>query len=481
MREVGKGLEGNPPHIRQLVKIELMKRQAPECISVVLLLCHEVYDTHSVALIECFAGCETFVEGQEVEKYIFCCRFDVNMAIYQKEFDDGFKVSEADEFGKVLVAKRRWNQSAAGEDFKHQVKCLDEYLEWAEKLDDCKMKAYFTDSLRLLKKNSSWDVKTDEKRLIDYLKRALDQCKSAFGVHWLTIDCHTQLGKLYWGLHNMDAASASFKSALDLAECLSGTGNRRYLSCLVDKGRFLVESGEKESIEKGKRLIDEALAGCKDFPDEIMWLLAMKTLMKVDKAKREEMFNLFLVKDKCNYRWIEVIKNAIIAELDSLDENVNKENFMYHEKVKVERLQKIIARIEYLVKNSKQESDSFCRTARSHLYFCTMLLGTRCMHVLSESDARKIATEALDLMKTCCSTKNNEDKEMELSFIVNCDEAQYKLFKRKCCIVQLKCRIPGIDLEEEMETLLDDCKKYEYVLSRVSREFEIVRKKSQMT
>ena len=476
MREIGKKFENSPPHIGQMVKEELLKYETPEYIYVVLFLCHEVYDLRSVVLIEFFAGCETFVEGQK-RKNIWCCRFDVNMTIYEKKINDDFQTIKEDDFGEILVAKRRWNQAADGEDFQDTVSCLDRYMKKVEELGDCKIKAYFTDSLlktkvRLLKKTCSWSDPPDEKLLIYYLKKALDKCESTFGEHWLTVDCHTQLGKLHWAQNNREAAILSFNSAVHLADRLSVTGNRRYLSCLVDKGRFLAQSGEKESIEEGKRLIDEALESCKDFPDEIMWLLAMKTLVKVDKTKREEMVKIFLEQERCNHRWLQVMRNVIVAELDSHDEDVNAENFICLEKEKVKRLREVIEHLKYLCKSSEQEDKSFWRTAITQLYFCTMLVGTRCMHALSEGDAKGIASKALEIMKNNDCIAKDKDKEEELFLIVNSDKDQYELLARKCRIVQLMCRIPGINQEEEINTLLSDCKQYEDLSSRIFKEFD---------
>ena len=98
---------------------------------------------------------------------------------------------------------------------------------------------------------------------------------------------------MYWAFDKRDDAITSTNSEVSLFERLSITGNRQYLSCLVDKGRFLVDADDDASIEEGKRLIDEGLESCKDFPDEIMWLLAMKTLVKVDSSKLEDMVNMF--------------------------------------------------------------------------------------------------------------------------------------------------------------------------------------------
>ena len=124
---------------------------------------------------------------------------------------------------------------------------------------------------------------------------------------------------------------------------------------MVDKGRFLVDADDDESIEEGKRLIDEGLGSCKDFPDEIMWLLAMKTLVKVDKTKREDMINMFLEKDKCSYRWIEVMVSVINVGLGSPDGDMKQESFSSDEAIKLERLEKVIEHLMCLCKRQEDK------------------------------------------------------------------------------------------------------------------------------
>ena len=359
MEEISKGWTSSPHHLQQSVKEELLTLKTPEYICVVIFLCHEVYDRYSAALIEFFKGCETFVEGQ-MKKNIWCCRFDVYMTIYEENIDDDYKGIEPDDFGKILVANRKCNKVVDKVESQTAVSRLDNDMKWVEQLKNCKMKAYFVSSMlktkvRLLKKAHFGRSEDEKKCRIEYLKKALDECESAFGVHWLTVDCHTQLGKLYWAFDKRDDAITSFNSAVSLAERLSITGNRRYLSCLVDKGRFLVDANDEESIEEGKRLIGEVLESCKDFPDEIMWLLAMKTLVKVDNSKREDMVNMFLEKDKCNYRWIEVMVSVINAELGSPDEDVKQESFSSDEAIKLERLEKVIEHLMCLCKRQEDK------------------------------------------------------------------------------------------------------------------------------
>ena len=479
MEEISKGWTSSPYHLQQLVKEELLKLNTPDYIFVVLFLCHEVYDRYSAALIEFFKGCETFVDGQ-IKKNIWCCRFDVSMAICGKGIDDNFKELEADDFGKILVANRKFNQVFDREESKNAVSRLDNYLDWANKLDDYKMKAYFTSTIlkrkvRLLKKAHFGRSEDDKNCLIGCLEKALDECDSAFGVHWLTIDCHTQLGKLYWAFHNRDDAIVSFDNAICLAKSLSVSGNRRYLSCLVNKGRFLLDSGQKESIEEGKRLISKALDSCKDLVDEVMSLLAMKTLLQVDKEIREEMISDFFKEEDLDHRRLQIIHSAVSAELNSPDEDVNEENFISHEKVKVERLRQIIAHLEYLCQKSNQD-ENLRRTAISYLFTCTMWIGTKCIHVLSGAAKVELLSKALKLMETYEFI--GKKKKKEFYFIINTDEEQHTLLKRKCSIIQKMRRMPKVDQEREVEILLKDCKKHRDVYFLVSKEFHRIKKEA---
>ena len=485
MKEVGKGSTNTQLHIRDVLS-EHLTRKTPEYISVVLFLCHEVYDKYAVALIEFFAGCETFVEGP-MKKSIWCCRFDVSMAISEEEIDDDYEEMEADEFGKLLVEKRKCSQTAFRK--QHAEKNFDAFMKRVENLEENvkNVKKYFEASflrikVRLSNKFSRSRTLENSKTkvVINDLMNALKICESTFGVHWLTIDCHIQFGKVYWGVNSRDKAKASFEAAIDLAQPVFKS--RKYLSCLVEKGRFLLLSDSQELVEEGRSLIDQALKGCKDFFDETMRLSAMATYVKVDKAIREEMAMRLLEKESLNNRWIQVMRSVFNAEMDSPSEGLEKEKFISHERIKIEKLQRITKHLEYICDDLRHEEEKqlqnsepgifmygcsesrgkdtkLLQYAKTELYIFTMKIATTYMHVLSERDAKEIANKALQLMYG-----NNfitREKENELISVTEYDQEKYLRMKKKCYIQQMGKRIPALqdDVRKDLEDLLKECEK----------------------
>ena len=499
MKEVGKGSANTQLHIRDVLS-ERLTRKTPEYISVVLFLCHEVYDKYAVALIDFFAGCETFVEGS-MKKSIWCCRFDVNMAISEEEIDDDYEELEADEFGKLLVEKRKCYQTAFRK--QHAEKNFDAFMKRVENLEDCEknvtnVKRYFEASflkikVRLLNKFSRSRTLENKKTevFINDLRGALKICESTFGVHWLTIDCHIQFGKLYWGVSSRDNAKASFEAAIDLAQPIFKS--RKYLSCLVEKGRLLLLSDSQELVEEGRSLIDQALKGCKDFFDETMRLSAMATYVKVDKVKREEMTNIFLKKQWVNNRWLQIMRSVVDTELDFPSKGLKKEDFISHEKRKVEQLQQITKHLEYICDDMRHEEEKLLQNLRpdmliygyseselskatskskqqlqiriSELFIFNMKIATTCMHVLSEHDTKEVARKALHIMDS--NDFITAEKREELLFIVRCDRSRYLRMKEKCYIEQMGKRIPAMKdkLQKYLLRLLEEYEKYQGIWS----------------
>ena len=494
MEEVGKGSTNTQLHITDGLS-ELLKRTTPEYISVVIFLCHEVYDRYSVALLEFFAGCETFVEGQ-LKKNIWCCRFDVNMAISEEEIDDDYEELTADEYGKLLVEKRKCSQTAFRK--QHAEKNFDAFMKRMENLKDCKVKQYFKVSfLKIqvrLSNTFSRSRTLKSKKTLDLIKNlseALKVCESTFGVHWLTIDFHIQFGKLYWGINSRDKANTSFDKAIGMAEHV--VESRKHLACLLEKGRFLLLSDSQELVEEGRNLIDQALKGCKDFFDETMRLLAMATYVKVDKVKRQEMTKKFLEKQFLNNRWLQIVRSVVETELDFPSEGLKKEGFISHEKIKVEKLQQITKHLEYICYDSIQEEEKLLQNLRpdmliygysesevskatskrkqrlqigiSELFIFNMKIATTCMHVLSEHDTKEIAKKALHIMDSNDSI--TAKKREELLFITRCDRSRYLLMKEKCYIEQIGKRIPVMkdNLQKPLLRLLEECEKYQDVWS----------------
>jgi len=71
----------------------------------------------------------------------------------------------------------------------------------------------------------------------------------------------------------------------------------------------------------------KALESSKGSIDGVMWLLAIKTLLKVDNTIRKDMINRFLKDDELSYRGLPITYATVIAEFNSPDEDMNEENF----------------------------------------------------------------------------------------------------------------------------------------------------------
>ena len=466
--DIGKGWKNSPSHLRSVVK-DLLKRPTTDYIKLVLFYCHEL---HSFFMIEFIKGCETFVEEQ-VKKNIWCCRFDVSMAIYEKSIDDDYKEVDADEYGKAMVEKRRLSQimykDRSEDTFNKAMADLEFYSKWAETLDDNQMKAYFKSKILKIRVRSSKRVyksKTigiDKNNLIRDLLDALDLCKLTFGLHGLTIDCYSQLGKLFWFLRDTDKAKASFDKAIGMAESLSDFRNKRHLSCLIDKGRLLVVSRQHDSILEGKHLLEATLREWKDVCGEFMWFIAMDHLVKVDRTRCDEVIDKFLEEKRLFHPSLDAMYSAFRVQLNFTDEEVNDKNFVQQDKSMVERLLRVIDHLENLCENSEHVDEKLLQAAIKYVFQWKTLIVTNAMHTLLQSDAQEIASKALELMSS--HDFITSEKREELSFITKCDRESYPLVQRKCHILQMGKRIPAMkdELEKDLDNLLKDCERLQDV------------------
>ena len=470
MAEIGRGWEKCQSDLRNTLK-DLLMRPTPDYICVLLFYCHELY---VVDAIEFFKGCETFVEGQ-TKKNVWCCRFEVNLAIYEKEIDDIYNDIEPDEYGKALVEKRKWtlpqNKFALSKQFKMVIASLDSYIMWAENLGDNKMKDYFMHKFRKTKVRLSKrvykckELKINGHSLIRYLEEALDICEKSFGQHGLTVDCHTQLAKLYWFLDDTNNAKLWFDKALQLAESVAYTGSKRYLTCLIDKGRLLVESEDKESKEEGRKLLEDGIERCKDVLGEIIKLLGLQSLIKVDRTKIDVIIKHVLEETRLFHPTLNAMHSAVLVTIDYPDDDVNVDKFIAHEKSTVEKLRTAINHLNKICNQRTDDKENIVQDALTKIYLWNMMIATKCMHALPQGDTKKCASKALTMLNTWPFI--GKDKKEELSFILICDEYRYKLMQKRCYFDQMAKRIPALkkQLEEDYANLLKSCEKYQDVWS----------------
>ena len=478
--EVGKGWTYSPPHIRQLMKEELLKHPTPDYITLLIFYYHEIY---SADMIEFFKGCETFVEGQ-MKKNIWCCRFYIDLKSVEKRNDDVYSDLEPDEYGKAIVEIIKLSLSVGKcrrkDEFEEAISKLEKYRAWADTLNDSKMKAYF--KCKILKTKVSLskkacklrDVEIDKNNLVGDLKEALDLCVSNFGLHGRTIDFHSQLGKLFWYLQDTDKAMASFDDAVNMAKSLAISHNKRHISCLLEKGRFLIDCKSKASIMEGKRLIEATLHQWKDFCGEFMWFYAMQSLLRVDRTRRDEVADKFLKEKRLFHPSLGAMHSAVIAQLDYSNEEVNEENFLQQEKLMLEKLLPVVDHLENLCQIGGYQHEKLLQDAVTNAYYWNMWIATRCMHALSESDAKQRASKALKLSTSHSFIRS--DRNEELSFIVNCDRKKFVLLKKKCYIEQMGKRIPEKQdgLKKDLDNLLQDCRKdqdvWSWIIGGLARE-----------
>ena len=587
--QIGKGSINNPPYLRGVMK-ELLARPTPEYIYLMIFYYHELY---SVDMIEFFKGCETFVEGQ-MKKNIWCCRFYINFKSVEKKIDDDYQDIEADEYGKAVVEKVRLSRLRLNKDrrkgeFEEAISSLEKFGMWVDSLNDWKMKAYFKCKILKIKVRLSKRVysfknnEIDKGKLVEDLEEARDICQSKFGTNGLTIDCHSQLGKLFWWLDDADKALASYDDAVNMAKSLAiSQNNNRYISSLIEKGRFLIDSKSKDAVLEGRRLIEDTLYEWKDVCSEFMWLPAMQSLVRVDRTKCDEVFNKFLkekslldlllratdsavsvqlnhsneevneenfneeeqlmveklrkvvdhLENICNtgddtdkgllqdamegrrliedtlYEWKDVCSefmwlpamqslvrvdrtkcdevfnkflkekslldlllratdSAVSVQLNHSNEEVNEENFNEEEQLMVEKLRKVVDHLENICNTGDDTDKGLLQDAIKYTYVWNMWIATRCMHALSESDAKQLASKALDIMNSHHFIRS--DRREELSFILNCNHEKFVLLRKKCDIEQMGNRIPvkKNDVEKDLESLLQECEKHQDVWSWV--------------
>ena len=474
MTTIGRGLENCPPYLITTVK-ELLSHSTADYICVSLFYPHEFY---WVITMKFFEGCETFVEGQ-MKKNIWCCRYDINMSIYSKGINDDYTDLEPDDYGKALLDMRELshirNKYTLKDKFNDAIVKLDSCTACVSKLSDCKVQAVFLYELlkiRVCLSKTIYEFKElgiNKSTLFENLYNALNNCKKSFGKHRLTIDCYTQLGEFFWLFKDLSNAKKWFEEALDLASSLSGKNSRTYLHCLIKMGSLLVNLGEHGSIDEGRRLLEDGLIQCTDASDEILWLLGLKSLVKVDRTKVDVIINHFVKEKTLFCPSLDAMHSAFYVALDHPNDEMTEDNFIDLERSTIQQLQVVIEHLE----NSCKEAESIdaegqlLQDAKVKLYIFYLKVATTCMHVLDINDTKKYAAKALELVEWGKSIRGNRRR--ELMFIKTCDEDRYKLMQKKCHYDQIVKRIPSIQnqVDNQWAELLKSCEKYSNVRSLV--------------
>ena len=426
MKEIGTGPESKnlSSHRRDVFKDVLNKRSTPDYIAT-LLFCFDI--THPSLLLDFYEGSEAFVDGQ-LKKNVWCCRYDANMKHFEKPIGDSYNELKPDEYGKALLDKRHISQMYQSHLSKYIENNLDQVISGIhtfrhriQNLDNVEMKAYFEHKVlkqkgSVLRKGfKSTNPNVGKDACISVLNEALEICREVFGRSWLTIDCYNQLGKQYWLVGERQKANEAFDKAIELAKSMSL--RQRLCSCLVSKGGFLIDSGDEKLIEEGMFLIEDAIDLCKDFSDIRYWCLAMGYLVRVDKSKIQVIMDKFLRTDKLHHSMMNAMNVAMINVIALCDEKLNEENFLDHEKAKVNFLRRAIERLEEIeetariCKASSTHKTFLMEDAKQHLFMWNMWAATKFHHVLLADERKTFAMKALKIMDSCDfidSSKRNE-------------------------------------------------------------------------
>ena len=434
MTQIGKGLEGvnQSNHLKEIFCEELNQKTTPDYIAA-CLFCIDL--TNPSLLLRFFEGCEALVD-EKLKKNIWCCRYDLNMKYYKEKVDDPHKQLEPDAYGRAVldkqnIAEKMYESAQVKDDFTWVIDDLDALKERMEKLECKKMKAYFMH--KILKLKADWLKKKlkpgtlDDSRndCLSVFKEALEICIENFGGSWFTIDCYNQVGKLHWRLKETEEATLAFDKAIELAESMSLKNIKKFGACLLNKGRFLIDSGIEEKKAEGRALLENVIEGCKDFSEINFWCRAMSFLLKVDKSKAVIVKERFCDTDKLNNDLLAVMDEAIRMNSDSFDVCIEEESLWKdEEEAKVKNLCEAIEHLENILESSSQEYDandndntSLLKDANKHLFVWQMKAALKYNHILPLSERKIFAKKALDIMESCPFI--DRKKEDDLRRLVN--------------------------------------------------------------
>ena len=397
MLEVAKGCRYRAGDFSSEIFMEVLKKPSSDYICVMLFYLEL---TTSSLLLNFFKGCEEFA-SERMKKNIWCCRNDIYYKYFEQEIEDPYPNLEPDIYGCVLIQRRSvksevWNDiKYTAERFHYLDDSLKRFMGDLESLDDKAIRSYFMhkmlkDQATLYKKASHiLPFGKSKKIAITIFLQALEICKTEFGSNWLTIDCYNQLGKTFWKYKEVRRAMEAFDAGIAMAEAMSLTSNRRFIgSCLLDKGRFLVDVmpiGTKHSIE-GAHLLEKVLKDSEAINDSKLWFLAIDFLVRVDPAKQAELVNKFLETKKLKFYTIRAMNWLV------------KEKFKSVNKGSAAELKMVSEHLNNLCQIS-EENHSLLAYARCILFNWNKEIAIRCNKTLPDKDRKLLALSALELLK----------------------------------------------------------------------------------
>ena len=413
MTEIGKFCDQDdcPSHITEAV-YELLNRGTPDFIAL-CLFCIDL--TNSSLLLKFIKGCEKFADDDDKKKNIWCCRYDLCMKYFDAGIEDSYQKLEPDRYGKALLDKWSINSTIQGlslgrlnkRDFIQIKDDLKEFKDRVNTLECVVLKNYFTFHIlklegRLLKKGLNVEqlgVTRDD--CINMYNDALGVCNEYFGKSLITVDCYNQRGKLFWQFKDIGKATAEFDKAIELADSMSLRNNRRFESCLLDKGRVLISLGTDRVKEEGVVLLEDVIHRYSEYSSIQFWCLAMNSLLTVDKSRVTEVKERFFQTEMLHTSLVDLMDTVIKSDIYSLE--IFEEEKFENSQAKVTDLVKAIEKLDaYLkeVQNVKNSNDKQ-NHMKKHLFVWQMRAALECNKFMLLSERKKFAENALTLMETC--------------------------------------------------------------------------------
>ena len=450
MEQIGRSLEADnqPSYLEKTFRKELSGMTTPDFIAQ-YLFCIDLMNPSS--LLKYFEGCIALV-NDEIKKDIWCCIYDLNMKYYDRKIDDSHSQLKPGKYGGALLDKRNIASTLYNshmnktieknfQEILHEIKRLEDRV---ETLECTKMKAYFKH--KALKSKGDWlkkglkikslDIKRDE--CIDAYISALKICEENFGDSWLTIDCHNQLGKLHWSLKEYEEATQQFDNAIRSAESMSLTNNKKFASCLLDKGRFLIDTGDEKNMAEGVVLLEDVIKRCMDITHAKFWCKAMESLFIADESKvgvaKEEFFHT----DKLHSSAMVLMEEATRFDLNFFDVDMEEEKFWECKRSKMEDLLKAIAHLEEILQDSREDCDendfgaSLITDAKEHLFVWRTRAVLDYKHVLPLIERKEHAQKALETIHSCSINIIYHKQEEDLRSVLNqtCDPKEENQSKK---------------------------------------------------
>ena len=429
-------------------------------------------------LMSFFEDCEKLVPD-EVKPTIWCIRYDLIMKNEQREIKKPNTYPEVE--GSDLLLKdyrdiytrvyqfRGWWKSR--EDGNKLVKELQDLKERTADIENEGIKAYFAAKiwkcLGVLYSTMQEKIMAKEAR-----DKALQICNDVYGASWLTFDCLEQLAKHYWGEKDHQKASENFDKAGLLAEQLSLMEDQRYSIHLLNKGRFLLATGESDNIRhEGIILLEKSL----EFypPGSRLWCKALDVLaLNAPKHYDEVLPNLYRLESP-PIELLKLVRKPFFHGINAVQRETDQAIITRETNKAVEDLNSAIKYITGLLQqneNDQRKANMFTKS----LYLWNQLLATQTDHCLTNTERRPYAIEALRLLEISDETERDEKIMNSLQFLQrwsSVDETREQLQVKKAFLVKNSKAMKNAgmhgQLQGKYEEFLNESRNYPKVQNQL--------------